>query len=257
MICCIIRYSLNLKKTTIASTFVLVHGAFAGRYAWSHLTPLLEGAGHKFITMDLPGHGDDNTAPGAVSFDSYIDLVSVLINAEPGQVILVGHSMAGIVVSTVAEKIPAKISKLVYLSAYLPQNGQSLQELAFTDAESQIGPNLKFTADYAGGYLPEDIAVNVFAGDCGDDIKTLVAEKSKGKLEPLAAFQAKAAITDVNFGSVEKYYIKTTKDIGVGPALQQRMIDANGHLKKILSLDCGHSSYFARPKELAEILNAL
>lgn len=237
-------------------TFVLVHGAFAGKYAWDEVKPMLEKEGHKVITLDLPGHGDDNTAPKEVTFESYVNAVVALINAETTKVILVGHSMAGVVVSAVAEEIPSKIEKLVYLSAYIPKSGQSLQELAGMDAESQIGPNLKFTQDYSGAYLTDDITVKVFAGDCSDAIKKLVVEKSKGKLEPLAAFQAKPILTN-NFNGVEKYYIETLQDIGVGTTLQKQMIADNGTIKKVFTIDCGHSAYFAKSSELVKILESL
>ena len=237
-------------------TYVLVHGAFAGKYAWDEVKLILEKNGNKVVTLDLPGHGDDNTAPLDVTFESYMNAVVTVINNEPGKVILVGHSMGGVVVSAVAEKIPMKIEKLVYLSAYIPMSGQSLQELAGMDGESQIGPNLKFTQDYSGAYLTGEVTVKVFAGDCSDAIKKLVVEKSEGRLEPLAAFQAKPILTD-NFKDVEKYYIITLQDIGVGTTLQKKMIAANGTIKKIFTIDCGHSAYFAKPTELAGILESL
>jgi pimeloyl-ACP methyl ester carboxylesterase len=238
-------------------TFVLVHGAFAGAYAWDLIVPALESAGHQVITFDLPGHGADLTPPQNVTFDAYVDTVAQHIDNQSEKVILVGHSMGGVVITAVAEKMPEKIAKLVYLSAYLPKNGQNLQELAESDAESLIGRNLQFTPDYSGGYLPEAITEQVFAGDCSDDIKHLVVEQSKGRLEPLAAFQAKTVITDANFGSVDKYYIETLKDQGVGTSLQKQMVADNGTVKQVFSIDSGHSPYFAKPAELVAILTAL
>ncbi len=234
-----------------AKTYVLVHGAFAGKYAWDKVKPILEKQGHKVIVFDLPAHGDDPTPAKDATFDGYVDLVIKHINAEAGQVVLVGHSMGGVVISQVAERIPAKIEKLVYLSAYLPKNGQSLQDLGQADAQSLIGPNLKFAADYSGATLPDDIAVQVFAGDCSDDIRKMVV--AKGKLEPLAAFQAKVSLTDGNFGKVPKYYIETTKDQGVGTLLQEKMIADNGTVAKVYKIDSGHSPYFAKPEQLTKI----
>ena len=136
------------------------------------------------------------------------------------------------------------------MSAYIPKSEQSLQELAGTDAQSLIGPNLKFTADYSGAYLENEITEKVFAGDCTDEIKKLVVAKSQGKLEPLAAFQAKPMLTE-KFNGVDKYYIETLQDVGVGTDLQERMIADNGSVKQVFKLDCGHSAYFAKPNELA------
>ena len=236
------------------NTIVLVHGAFAGKYAWDLVTPLLEKAGHTIIAFDLPAHGDDTTEPQNATFESYVNTVLQVINAAPEKVILVGHSMGGVVISAVAESAADKIEKLIYLSAYIPKNGQSLQELAGMDAESLIGANLKFAPDYSGAYLPDDIIEKVFAGDCTDEIKKLVVEKSKGKLEPLAAFQAKPELTDEQFGSIAKYYIETLNDEGVGNKLQKQMVKDNGTVKKVYSLECSHSAYFAKPDELAAIL---
>ena len=236
-------------------TFVLVHGAFAGQYAWSLVKPLLESAGNAVATLDLPAHGDDTTPATAATFESYQDAVIALINSVTSPVILVGHSMAGVVISQVAERIPDQIEKLVYLSAYLPKDGQSLQELAMQDGESLIGPNLQFAPDYSGASLPDEIAVQVFAGDCSDEIKKLVVEKRK--MEPLAAFQAKVSLSEANFGRVPKYYIETLKDQGVGNTLQKRMVAENGAVLATYSIDSSHSPYFAKPEELAHILESL
>lgn len=239
----------------MSTTIILVHGAFAGQFAWGEVKPILEKAGRKVLTLDLPAHGDDQTPVTAVSFESYLNAVIELAESQTEKITLVGHSMAGVVISAVAEKIPAKIDKLVYLSAYLPQNGESLQDLAGADAESLIGRNLIFAPDYSSATLPDDVIVEVFAGDCDEEIKKLVIDKKKP--EPLAAFQAKAELTVAGFGSVPKYYIETLKDEGVGNILQRKMVEANGEVVKVFSLDCGHSAYFAKPEELASILTDL
>ncbi len=235
--------------------FVLVHGAFAGQYAWDKVKPLLEAEGNKVVAFDLPAHGDDQTPAKDATFAMYVDKVGQLIEAETNQVILVGHSMGGVVISQVAENFPDNIEKLIYLSAYLPKNGQSLQELAEADGESLIGRNLKFAEDFSGATLPDDVIVEVFAGDCDDDIKQLVVAKSR--LEPLAAFQAKVSLTDGHFGKVPKYFIETTADKGVGTSLQEKMIAENGTVKEVFKIASGHSPYFAKPDELAKILNNL
>ena len=236
-------------------TFVLVHGAFAGQYAWDMVKPMLEQAGYKVVTLDLPGHGDDTTPPGEVTFANYVDAVGEQLAAEPGQVTLVGHSMAGMVISAVAEQMPDKIDKLIYLSAYLPKDGDDLQTLSSGDPESLIGPNLAFAADFSSASLPSDVVVQVFAGDCSDEIKALVVAKNKP--EPLAAFQTKVVLTDANFGRVPKFYIETLKDQGVGNGLQRKMVAANGHVQQVYSLDCSHSAYFAKPAELTALLETI
>ncbi|GAB3220886.1 alpha/beta hydrolase [Spirosoma arcticum] len=236
-------------------TFVLVHGAFAGQYAWSLVKPQLEQAGYTVVTLDLPAHGDDTTPVSGATLDSYATAVVQRIDAQPGKVVLVGHSMGGMVISGVAEQIPDKLDKLVYLSAYLPKNGQSLLDLSGQDSQSLIGPNLKLAADFTTATLPNDITVQTFAADCSDDIKKLVVDKSRP--EPLSAFQDKITLTDSKFGKVSKYYVQTLKDQGVGTLLQQKMIADNSSILKTYTIDSSHSPYFAKPDELVSILKQL
>ncbi|GAB3220895.1 alpha/beta hydrolase [Spirosoma arcticum] len=237
------------------STFVLVHGAFASQNSWQFIKPILEKEGHTVVMLDLPGHGDDTTPPGQATFDSYVEAVGKVVQAQPGKVVLLGHSMGGMVISAVAEQIPDKLDKLVYLCAYLPKDGEDLQTLGNTDGGSLIGRNLKLATDYSSASLPDDVATQVFASDCSDDIKKLVV--SKNRPEPLAPFQAKVSLSAEKFGRVPKYYIETLNDQGVGTSLQKKMIADNGTIKKVYTIATGHTPYWAKPDELAAILNKL
>lgn len=237
------------------TTFVLVHGAFADQHAWDLVKPALEKEGNRVVTLDLPGHGDDPTPAQNVTLGTYVDVVRELVEAQPGKVTLVGHSMAGMIISQVAEDLPQKLNELVYVCAYLPKNGDDLLSLSNTDAESQIGPNLELAADYSTASLSTDNAVKIFAGDCSEDIKELVANRNKP--EPLAPFQGKVTLTDDRFSQVAKYYVQTLKDVGVGTKLQQRMVADYGRIKQVFTVDSGHTPYFAQPEVLARILNGL
>lgn len=234
-------------------TFVLVHGAWVGKYAWDKVKPMLEKDGNKVIVFDLPAHGNDQSPLSEATMDNYVKVVSAYINKEPGKVVLVGHSLAGMVISQVAESIPGKIDKLVYLSAFLPQNGQFV--LGIPDPNSLFGPNLVFSADKSSATLKPEVIVPIFASDCSADIKKLVV--ARHRTEPLQPFTAKAALTDANYGRVPKYYIETLKDVGVSTSLQKQMVAANGHIVKVFTIDSGHTSFFAKPTELAGILNSL
>lgn len=97
--------------------------------------------------IELPGPGKDQTPPYQLSLDAYRDKVIQAIHSTNGKVILVGHSMGGMVLTHVAEKIPSQIEKLVYIGAFLPTNGQSLLELTNSDPDSKLGPALSQSAD--------------------------------------------------------------------------------------------------------------
>ena len=118
------------------STYVLVHGAWHGSWCWEKVVPLLKQAGHQVEPLDLPGHGQDKTPICEITLAAYTKRVCETLDAQAEPVILVGHSMGGIVITQIAEERPEKIQRLVYLTARLLQNGQSLFQIAQTDSDS-------------------------------------------------------------------------------------------------------------------------
>ncbi|MBA3922407.1 MAG: alpha/beta fold hydrolase, partial [Nostocaceae cyanobacterium] len=108
------------------STCILIHGAWHSSWCWNKVATLLEQAGHKVIAPDLPSHGKDKTPIREVTLQSYTDRICEILTELIEPVILVGHSMGGLVITQVAEQCPDKIEKLVYLCAFLPGNGESL-----------------------------------------------------------------------------------------------------------------------------------
>jgi pimeloyl-ACP methyl ester carboxylesterase len=244
--------STTTPTATAGETYVLVHGAWQDEHAWDKVKPLLEAGGNKVVTVNLPGHGTDATPVSQISLASYVDAVANAVNQEPGQVVLVGHSMAGLVVSEVAEKIPSKIKYLVYVAAYLPKNGDDLTSLSKTDATSKIGPNLEFSKDYSTATIKKTVLVDAFCADCPQDYKDDLLENHKG--EPTKPLQEKAVLTASNFGTVNKYYIETTNDFAVGNALQKKMVADNGTIKQVYSMNTSHLPFIVQPQQLADIL---
>jgi pimeloyl-ACP methyl ester carboxylesterase len=124
------------------STYVLVHGAWHGSWCWDRVVPLLEKQGHKAVAPDLPGHGADKSPISEVSLQAYADRVVDVLEAQSETVVLVGHSMGGIVISQAAECCPDRVKTLVYLSAFLLRDGESLLQVAQDDTEALVLPNL-------------------------------------------------------------------------------------------------------------------
>lgn len=233
------------------STFVLVHGAWQGPYVWSYVKDKLEKNGQRVIVVELPAHGDDTTSPATVSIDVYRDKVIEAISHLQEPVVLVGHSMGGVVVSAVAEKIPGQIKKLVYIGAFLPANRQSLLDLASQDTQSQLGASLIPSADHLTLDIKHENIVSIFCQDATPDVQKLVLDKFR--VEPAIPFADKAILTDHNFGSVDKYYIHTLQDHAVGIDLQNKMAAA-AHITNIYSLNTGHSPFLSKPDDVANLL---
>ena len=112
-------------------TFVVVHGAWGGGWAFREVDRLLRAEGHTVYRPTLTGQGERNhLANEAIDLDLHIqDVVNVILWEDLKDVVLVGHSYGGMVVTGVADRIPERIGCLVYLDALLPENGESLNDL--------------------------------------------------------------------------------------------------------------------------------
>lgn len=120
----------SLSETGNSATFVLVHGAWHGGWCWKKVAALLRKEGFVVYTPTLSGLGERSHQLGPeIDLDVHIqDIVNVLEYEDLHHVILVGHSYAGMVITGVAGKAGNRIDQLVYLDAFLPENGKSLSD---------------------------------------------------------------------------------------------------------------------------------
>ena len=119
---------------------VLVHGAWHGGWGWKRLTPLLRRAGHEVFTPTLTGLGERAHLAGAgVDLETHIrDVVGVLEAEELENVMLLGHSYGGMVVTGAADRMPKRIARLVYLDAFVPQDGKSLMDYVLPERAARF-----------------------------------------------------------------------------------------------------------------------
>jgi pimeloyl-ACP methyl ester carboxylesterase len=233
-------------------TVVLVHGAWQGAFAWAPVVSNLQQQGYPVVTVELPAHGDDQTPVAGLTLLSYRDKVLAAINAQPaGQVILVGHSLGGAVISTVAEAAPTKIAKLVYVAGFLPTNQQSVFDLAQQDAQSLLGPALSFSADGLLAKVAPAQVVNIFCQDGSAAAQQLLQAKYRD--EPAAPLTEKLTLSPANYGRVPKYYVRTLQDHAISPSLQDLMLQATP-VQKEYRLTSSHTPQLSMPDELTSIL---
>jgi pimeloyl-ACP methyl ester carboxylesterase len=233
-------------------TIVLVHGSWQGAFAWAPVKSTLERQGYAVVSVELPAHGDDQTPVAGLSLLTYRDKVLATINAQKAsQVILVGHSLGGMVISAVAEQAPTKIAKLVYVAGFLPQNQQSAFDLAHLDANSLLGPALSFSADGSLALVKQGQLVDIFAQDGSPAVQQQVVAKYRP--EPAAPVGEKLTLTAANFGRVPKFYVRTLQDRALSPSLQDLMLRATP-VQQEYRLDSGHTPHLTRPDELSTVL---
>ncbi len=234
------------------SHYLLVHGAWEASAMWNDVAPILQQSGHTVTAIDLPGHGSNKQPDSVVSTASYIQAVVDVIDPLEHPVILVGHSMNGALISHVAEQIPEKIERLIYVTAFLLKNGESVFETMESDTDAEVFHEILFSEDQALATLPEPALRRVGFHD--------VDEAAIQRILPLMAewqgtepFMAKVVLSDENFGSVPKTYIRTNIDKMISPAMQNSMI-ANWEIDSVFDLTSGHFPTSSVPKELAEVL---
>lgn len=107
--------------------FVLVHGAWHGGWCWQHVAAILRAAGHQVFTPTMTGLGERAHLLNAqVGMSTFIDDICAVISAEElNDVVLVGHSFGGPVITGVADRMPQHLQQLIYLDALIVQNGES------------------------------------------------------------------------------------------------------------------------------------
>jgi pimeloyl-ACP methyl ester carboxylesterase len=119
------------------STYVVLHGAWGGGWDWKHVADLLTADGNTVYRPTLTGLGEhSNLASTNIDLDTHIqDIVNVILWENLHDVVLVGHSYGGMVITGVADRVPDRIKRVVYLDALLPENGECVNDI--------ISPKLK------------------------------------------------------------------------------------------------------------------
>jgi hypothetical protein len=110
------------------ATFVLVHGGWQGGWSWRLLARLLRAAGHEVFAPTLTGLGERSHLAGmAINLDTHIaDVAGTILWEDLSDIVLVGHSYGGMVITGVADQLAERIARLVYLDALVPEDGSTL-----------------------------------------------------------------------------------------------------------------------------------
>lgn len=236
------------------ATFLLIHGAWQGSWAWQKLTPMLEAAGHTAIAVDLPGDGHDDTPPENVTTMLYAERVAELIDAATAPVIVVGHSMGGTVAAQVSELRHDKIARAVYLCAFLLPDGESIVDFydrAWEDWMTGAHARVSYSADSHASMIDPDSAIDVFYNTATpEDARAAATQLTP---QPEGGRRSKLQRSAKKFGTVPRTYIETLRDQSVFPELQKRMYSETP-CEKVYSLDTDHAPQLSDPEALAEIL---
>jgi pimeloyl-ACP methyl ester carboxylesterase len=233
------------------ASYVLVHGSWHGGWCWHRVVAGLERSGHRVLAPDLLSLGRDFTPYASVTLSAWADQIAALVRAEDEPVVLVGHSRGGIVISEVAERIPQRVRGLVYVTAFLLENGQTLQDIAGQDDESLVLPSLVLAEDLLSASFRETAARDAFYGQCSEE--DVVLALSLLRPEPMAPIATPVRTTTERFGRVPRVYIECDADRAISLAMQRRMQSALPCRTRI-TLRSDHSPFLSCAPELTVAL---
>jgi pimeloyl-ACP methyl ester carboxylesterase len=232
------------------TTFVLVHGAWHGGWCYKRVARLLRLAGHEVYTPTLTGVGErSHLLNSAISLETHIaDVLGVLHWEELSDVVLCGHSYGGMVISGVVEKAADKIRSLVYLDAFVPENGQSLFDLFPPARAEAMSAEARQKGD---GYKIAPLPAAYFEVNAADAAWV----DAMCTPQPLATFEQKLPLTGARDRVPRRVYILASgwKSASFPPFAERLARDPAWQVR---SIACGHDVMLDRPEELAEALVA-
>jgi pimeloyl-ACP methyl ester carboxylesterase len=239
---------------TTPVTFVLVHGAWQGAWAWETIVPRLQAAGHGAIAVDLPGNGHDETPPAGVDVDLYARHIASIIDGITGPVVLVGHSMGGTAVAQACELRPERVALAVYLAAFLLPDGMSVMMFYEQYLEPWMRGATTRVSRSADGLLSSidpASAVEVFYHRADPAVAAAAARRLTA--QPEGGRSSKLSLSPQRFGQVRRVYIEATQDRSVHLPLQRRMQELTPCLA-VLRLDTDHAPQLSAPAALTALL---
>jgi pimeloyl-ACP methyl ester carboxylesterase len=237
---------------------VLVHGAFGQAACWDRVVPRLRAAGHDVEAIDLPGQGDDPTPVAEATLNLYATRVCEVLAAGP-RAVLVGHSMGGMVITQAAARCPEHVTRLVYVAAFLPSDGESLIDLTQRPeaAGDAVQAGLVVEGDPPIATMPPEAAREGLM-HCCDDEQAAWAQSLRGP-QPVAPFIHPVSLNgpaNGAFDTLPRAYVTCLQDRAIKPALQRLMLERAG-CDPVIEIDTDHAVWASRPDELAGALNRL
>jgi len=232
------------------ATYVLVHGGGHGGWCYQPVARLLQAEGHTVYAPSLTGLGDRaHLVSPAVDLDLHIrDVVALLQSEDLRDVILVGHSYGGMVITGIADRAADRVGKLVYLDAANPVNGQSLVDVAGPVINS-VRPMGETVNGVELVLLPAPGA-GAFYGVTDPDVVAWMDERLTG--HPWACFEQKLELTNEDaLWAIPQYHIVCTSTLATRDLTMINKARAEGRLWDI---DTGHDLMLTEPKWVADTL---
>jgi pimeloyl-ACP methyl ester carboxylesterase len=238
-------------------TFVLVHGSGHGSWCWRRVANPLRAQGHRVFTPTLTGLGERaHLLSPSVNLDMHCrDVMSLISCEEIEDVVLVGHSYAGIIISLVADRMPNPLRHLVYLDAQVPKDGES-----WADRQPDLAPH-RIKAAYA--YTAErGLATPVIQFTPPFDTGRAMGLRDPADIEwvnrrisdhPLATYMQPAFLTNAVGNGIPKTYVSCTGEtLAIFDPIKRRVRDDADW--SYTEIDACHDCMVSSPDDVVQAL---
>jgi pimeloyl-ACP methyl ester carboxylesterase len=234
------------------ATFVIVHGAWSGAHAWRWIRPLLRDDGHDVFTPSLTGLGERaHLASPEVDLETHVrDVVGTLEFEDLREVILVGHSYGGPVITGAADRVPRRVAQLVYLDAEVPREGEAEMDLLPPDERSAYEESATLHGE--GWRIPPPIPDPLPPG-LDPDVQWAM---SRMVPQPLRTFTQPLHLTAATPLFRRTYVLHTEGKEGqeLPDYVQRIRADMDW---EFVELAAGHAAHVTAPRQLASLLIGL
>lgn len=227
--------------------FVVAHGAWSSGWAWRKMRPLMRAAGHDLFTPSYTGLGErQHLSSRRVNLSLHIDdVVNVLEFEDLRDVVVIGHSFGGLVATGVAVRAPSRIARIIYLDAFVPDEGQSLMDLV--PAQAREAMTAACLAGDGWRVPPRDMPP-----DTPDEDRAWAAPRRVA--HPIAAFEERLSLSGVPLPPRAYIYCQRADgNDSFGPFAARARQEGWPYAE----IDASHNPHITAPRELCGALESV
>jgi pimeloyl-ACP methyl ester carboxylesterase len=235
----------------MSDTFVLVHGSWHGGWAWQAVIRNLAEKGHHAHAPTLPGHGPGAKRQGITHQDGVFAVVNYIQQHGLEDVILVGHSFGGTVVQKVAEQVPDRIARIVFLDALVLEDNECVLDILPAEFAALVNDLAGASSDNTM-LIPWEIWRDNLMQDAPESVARYIWERLSP--EPHQVNLDKLDLKRYYSLAIPKSFIHCRQDKAMGSGYFHPRMSSRLGAFKLLEMDGSHEVMFTRPRELADKL---
>ena len=241
--------TVEIERYDMSQTFLLIHGSWHGGWAWDMVVRELATRGYHAHAPTLSGHGPGANRMGITHRDCTEDVVAYIQRHRLQDIILVGHSFGGSVIQKVAERLPNRIRRLIFLDAFVLKDNQSIFDnlpgnyVALFNQLAAASPDNTML-------LPWEVWRDNFIQDASEDVARAIWERLSP--EPNQVNVDKLDLKIFFELATPKTYIYCRQDKSLPPGYFYPMMTARLGTFDLVEMDGSHEVLFTRPAEVAD-----